>query len=81
MSTYLHLTVNSIASANRTWATAEATIVPIGTSLTVWAVASHMASIATDTANDVRGEVALLRAVILAMSDLTTCLRSLKRVL
>ena len=31
-----------------------------------------MASIATNTATDVRSEGALLRAVILAMSDLTT---------
>jgi hypothetical protein len=32
-----------------------------------------VASIATNTTDDIGGEIALLRAVVLAVSDLTTC--------
>lgn len=74
METHLHLTVDSITSANRPRAMArKAGIMPISASLAVRTVASHMSGVATDTANNVRSEVALLRAIVLAMSNLTTC--------
>lgn len=51
---------------------------PVSASLAVWTVASHMPSIATDTADNVRSEVALLWAVIFAMPNLATFLMQLE---
>lgn len=71
--TYLHLTIDSIALPDSSAATAiTAAIPPVGTSLAIGTIASHMASIATDATDDVGGKVTLLGAVVLAMSDLTT---------
>lgn len=77
--TYLHLTVHGIGRAKGTsWSATAAVataIAPVAASLTVGTVASHVACVATDTTDDVGGEVALLGAVVLAVSDLTTFLR------
>lgn len=72
--TYLHLTVHSIASTATTRALSvrTGTVAPVAASLAVGTIAGHMAGITTNATDDVGGEVALLRAVILAMSDLTT---------
>lgn len=79
--TYLVLAVNCVSSPNatscRAWWTTRAIVAPVRTSLSVRTISGHMTSVATDTANDVGGEVALLRAVVLAMSNLTTVLASL----
>jgi hypothetical protein len=45
--------------------------------LTIGTVAGHMSSLATDAADDASGEVLLLWAVVLPMSDLTTVLARL----
>jgi len=77
--THLHLTVNSIASADgtrRPTSTTVATrlvVAPVAASLAVGTIAGHVSSIATDATDDVGCKVALLRAVVLAVSDLTTC--------
>lgn len=54
-----------------------AIVTPILATCAVWAVASHMASITTDSANDVGGEVACLWTIVLAMADLAAILTSL----
>ena len=71
--TYLHLPIDGITTANRLRTTAKAIVVtPVGTTLAVRAVTSHVTSVTADTTDDVRGEVALLGTVILAVTDLTT---------
>lgn len=74
----LHLTVDSIALPDGSAATAiTAAIPPVGTSLAVRTITSHMASIATDATDDVGGKVPLLGTIVLAMSNLATVLTSL----
>jgi hypothetical protein len=75
----LHLTIHSIASTGTGSTTSVRTsaVAPVTASLAVRTITSHMACIATNTTNDVGSEVTLLRAVILAVSDLTTVLASL----
>jgi hypothetical protein len=79
--TYLILSVNSISSTNatscRSRGTARAIVAPICTTLSVGTISSHVTSVAADTANDVGGEVTLLRTVVLAVTNLTTVLASL----
>lgn len=72
--TYLHLTVDSVTAANGP-AAAEATVVvaPVRAALTVGTITGHVTSVTTDATDDIGGEVALLRTVVLAVSDLTTC--------
>lgn len=70
--TYLHFAIDGISRSKSSVGPAEAVVTPISAPLSIGTVASHMSRIATNTANDVRGEVALLRAIVLAMSDLTT---------
>lgn len=74
----LHLPVDGITSTNssRTSA-ADAVVAPVAASLAVRTVTSHVTSVTTDTTDNVGGEVALLRAVIFTMTDLTTVLASL----
>lgn len=85
---YLVFTINCIASANsascrtasksaRAPSRSRRSIAPIGATLSVWAVSRHVTSVATDSADDVCGEVALLGAVILPVADLTTVLAGL----
>lgn len=52
-------------------------ITPACTSLSIGTVAGHMAGIATHSADDAGSEVLLLRAVVLAVSYLSTILASL----
>jgi hypothetical protein len=74
----LHLAIHGITSANSTIATpVRASVAPVTASLAIRTIAGHVSSIATDTTNDVRSEVTLLGAVILAVSNLTTVLASL----
>lgn len=71
--TYLHLTIDSIASTDGSTAAAKASAVtPFAASLAIRAITSHVTSITTDTTNDVGSEVALFGTVVLAMSNLTT---------
>ena len=75
--THLILAVDSVARADGTPGRGPTTtvptwsvIAPVRTALTVWTISSHVTSIATDAADDVGGEIALLRTVVLAVSDL-----------
>lgn len=52
-------------------------ITPILATSTIWAVASHVAGIATNATDYVGGVVLCLRAVVLAMADLATVLAGL----
>ncbi len=72
--TYLEITINSVAATNTTtgW-----TISPVGTFGPLDTIPCHVSGIATLTTDDIGGEVALLRAVILAMANLTAVLTSL----
>jgi hypothetical protein len=45
----------------------------VGATLSVRTISGHVAGVAADSADDVGSEVALLGAIVLAMSDLTTC--------
>jgi hypothetical protein len=78
--TYLVLAVNGVtttdAAGNRTSAR-RAIIAPAGASLPVWTITGHVASVTADTADDVGGVILLLRAVILAVTNLTTVLAGL----
>lgn len=72
--TYLHLTIDGVSAANSSVRTTPtvAVITPVRTSLAIWAITGHVSGISTNTANNVCGEVALLGAVVLAMTDLAT---------
>ena len=78
---YFILSVNSISSTNatscRSRRTTRTIVPPICTTLSVGTISSHVTSVAADTANNVGGEVTLLRTVVLAVTDLTTVLASL----
>ncbi|KAB8071509.1 hypothetical protein BDV29DRAFT_193199 [Aspergillus leporis] len=71
---YLHFTVNGITSTNGSTAAASVTtiVTPISTSLAIRTITSHVPCVAADATDDVGGEVALLRTIVLAMSDLAT---------
>ena len=73
---YLVFTINRIASSdfpNRAARDSSRSIVtPVRSTLSVRTISGHVAGVATDTTDDVGGEIALLRAVILAVTDLTT---------
>jgi len=76
----IELVLGSAADAGLAWlaTVAETVVVAPGlANLALGAVASHVASLSTDTANDAGREVLLLRAVVLAMTDLTTVLAGL----
>lgn len=76
--TYLHFTVNSIATANstlRATAAVAAVVAPISATLTIRTITCHMASIATDTTDNVGGKVALFGTVVFAVTDLSTYTR------
>jgi hypothetical protein len=45
--------------------------------LAIGTITSHVTRLATDTADDARGEVLLLRAIVLAVTDFTTVLTGL----
>lgn len=75
--THLVFAIDSIARTNRatgsgttTFESTGSVLTPVGTSLSVGTITSHVTCVATDTTDDVRGEVALLGAVVFAMSDL-----------
>jgi hypothetical protein len=74
--TYLHLTIDGVTSTNaaRGSTVARNLVASLTATLAVGAVASHVTSVTTDAADDVGGEVALLGAVILAMTDLAACI-------
>jgi hypothetical protein len=57
---------------------AETVIVaPRLSNLAIRTITSHVTRLATDTADDARGEVLLLRAIVLAVTDFTTVLTGL----
>jgi hypothetical protein len=79
--THLVLSVNSISSTNATscragWTT-RTVVPPVCTTLSIGTISCHVTSIATDTTNDISGEVTLLGTVVFAMTNLTTVLASL----
>jgi len=72
---YLIFPVNSIATTNAFLRCTEATrnfVSSIRPTLSLGTIASHMASITANATDDVGGEVALLRTVVFAMTDLST---------
>lgn len=73
---YLHLTIDSI-SATSPATRAAWTVAPISAPLAVRTVASHVASVTTDTANNASRKVLTLRAVVLAMANLSAVLTGL----
>lgn len=77
--TYLVLSVDSIATTNLAGSRAlRGTVVaPVTALLSVGTVASHVASITTDAADDVGGEVWLVGTVVLAVTNLTAVLAGL----
>ncbi|KAE8306717.1 hypothetical protein BDV41DRAFT_569688 [Aspergillus transmontanensis] len=71
----LHELLENVALTNSSTATTTTVttiVTPVGASLAVRTIASHVTSVATNTTDDVGGKVALFWTVILAMSDLTT---------
>lgn len=74
---YLVLAINSVTSSNSAswtaWHGSWSIVTPVRSTLAVWAIPSHVAGVATDTTDDVSREVALLRAIIFAMTNLTAC--------
>ena len=74
--TYLVFTINRIASSdfpNRAARDSSRSIVtPIRSTLSVRTISGHVASVTADTTDDVGSKIALLWAVILAVTDLTT---------
>ncbi|KAI6776350.1 hypothetical protein HG530_000295 [Fusarium avenaceum] len=77
---YLVFTVNSISAIDTTSSsrtTSRIVVAPAGTTLAIGTIASHMACVSTDTADDAGSEVLFLRAVVLAMTNLATVLASL----
>ena len=75
--TYLHFTVNGIATPDPTCGSAACVVTPVGTPLAIRTVSGHVAGIATDSANNAGRVVLSLRTVIFAMSNLTAVLTSL----
>lgn len=71
--TYLVLAVDRVANTGPP----RAVVAPAGTPLPIGAVASHMARIATDAADDAGRVVGLVGTVILAVSDAATVLAGL----
>lgn len=71
--TYLVLAVDRVAHTG----SLRTVVAPAGTPLPVGAVASHMASIPTDAANDAGRIVGLVGTVVLAVSDAATVLARL----
>jgi hypothetical protein len=77
----LVLSVNGITSANaasgRARSSARTIVAPISTTLSIGAISSHVTCISTDATDDVGREVALFRAVVFSVTNLTTVLASL----
>lgn len=74
---YLVLAVDGIARTDgttrrRTIEAAGTIVAPVGATNSIGAISSHMAGITAYATDDVGRIVALLGAIILAMSDLTT---------
>ncbi len=68
------ITATDTSSRSRTrHGSARSIVAPVRSTLSVWAVSRHMSRISTDPTDDVGSKVALLGAVELAMTDLTTC--------
>ena len=67
----IHVIVVAIVVAG---ASTRRSVAPISSTRAFGTVSSHVAGVATDTANDVCSEVLAFRAVVLTMTDLSTCL-------
>ena len=61
----------------RTVAAEAVVVAPRLSDLAIRAITSHVTRLATNTADDARGEVLLLRAIILAVTNFTTVLTGL----
>ena len=73
--TDLHLSIDRIAgtkTSSRGSKVARYVVSSITATLSFRTITSHMTSIATDSTDNVGGEVALLWAVVLPMTNLTT---------
>ena len=73
--TYLHFAVDSIAAAE--FSTGAAVVAPARTPLPVRTIASHVARVAANAADDARRVILTLRTVVLAMANLAAVLASL----
>lgn len=74
--TYFVFAINAVTTANSTSGT-RPVVPPTGASLSIRTIASHVACITTDSANDAGRVVLLLRAIIFTMANLTTVLAGL----
>lgn len=74
--TYVHFTVDSIAAIDSTSRSA-AIVPPACTSLSVGTVTSHVSRVATNTTDDAGRVVLTLRAIVLAVTNLSAVLASL----
>lgn len=75
---YLVLTIDCVATTNSTGrAATRAVVAPAGTSLSVRTIASHVAGVTTDAADDAGSVVLALGAIVLAMTNLATVLAGL----
>jgi hypothetical protein len=75
-----HLLVLAVDAILNGTTSAHATLTDLAvasTTHTVWTVAGHVAGVATDTADDVGGEVASVGAVVFAVSNFATVLAGL----
>ena len=74
-STYLHLAVDEVATANSTSGTAV--IAPASTPLPVRTIARHVASVTAHAADNASSVILSLGAVVLAVADLSAVLAGL----
>ncbi len=81
---YLVISIDSVSAtagatdaACRAASRSRAVIPPVGASLSVRTVSSHVSSVTTDAAYDVGRVVLLLRTIVLAMADLAAVLTGL----
>lgn len=76
--TYLVLAVDVVSAIDTTGrARTSAVVTPAGSALPIRTIPRHVAGIATDTTDDASRIVLLLRAVVLAVTDLAAVLASL----
>lgn len=76
ITTYLHFTINSVATANLTGRTGTV-ISPTGSSLSIGTIARHVSGVATHAADNASSVVLTLRTIVFPMANLATVLTCL----
>jgi hypothetical protein len=75
MVTYLHFTINSIATVKLS--SRSTVVTPASTSLSVGTITGHVSCVAANTTDDAGGVVLTLGTVVLAVANLATVLAGL----